>query len=492
MSAPASAPQLDDAPTGRYVLYDEIAAGGMATVHLGRQRGPVGFARIVAIKRLHAHFAKDPDFALMFLDEARLAARIRHPNVVSTVDVVSEGADLLLVMEYVAGESLSRLFRASRRKGLQIPPRVAAAIVAGLLHGLHAAHEAKSDHGEPLLIVHRDVSPQNVLVATDGVARVFDFGVAKAEGRFASTREGTLKGKIAYMAPEQLRSRDVDRRVDVYAAGVVLWELLSGQRLFEAEQEVQLFDRVLAGCVTPPSAFVTGIDPRLDAIVLRAIATDPRARFPTARDMARALEGVGIAAATEVGDWVESLAGALLAQRAERVAEIESRSDLIARPASASGTVVASPKDDPSTRRAFGPAPSQDFDQAPARPRTRRIALAAVALLCVAMIAVAGFVLRTRTRTTAPLAPPAPAVAAAAPAPVNDPAPTIELTATAPTPAAPLPPRARPVVRRPAATTTAAPPPTTAPAPAATPAADCDPPYYFDDEGTKRYKRGCL
>src|ERR1035437_3672665 len=154
-----------DRVVGRYALYGEIASGGMATVHFGRLLGPVGFSRTVAIKRLHPQFAKDPEFVTMFLDEARLASRIRHPNVARTLDVVALEGELFLVMDYVEGEALSRLLRTCRARGTPVPPKVAAAIVCGVLHGLHAAHEAKSERGEPLGIVHRDVSPQNVLVA---------------------------------------------------------------------------------------------------------------------------------------------------------------------------------------------------------------------------------------------------------------------------------------------------------------------------------------
>jgi len=194
---------------GRYALFHELAAGGMATVHVGRLLGAAGFSRVVAIKRLHRHFASDPEFVSMFVDEARLAARIRHPNVVPTLDVVRTEDELFLVMEYVSGEALSRLLRATREKGVPVTPRIAVTIGAGLLHGLHAAHTAKGERGEPLEIVHRDVSPQNVIVGTDGIARVLDFGVAKARVRLQTTREGQVKGKLAYMAPEQLTSRGV-------------------------------------------------------------------------------------------------------------------------------------------------------------------------------------------------------------------------------------------------------------------------------------------
>src|SRR5580700_10113505 len=209
---------------GRYALHHEIASGGMATVHIGRLLGPVGFARTVAIKRLHAHMARNPEFVAMFLDEARLAARIRHPNVVSTLDVVATEGELFVVMEYVPGDSLARLLHAAREAGEPVPLPVAASIMVDVLHGLHAAHEASDERGQPLGLVHRDVSPHNVLVGTDGAAHVIDFGIAKAAGRAQVTREGQLKGKLAYMAPEQLKGgtggSKVDRRADVFGAAV--------------------------------------------------------------------------------------------------------------------------------------------------------------------------------------------------------------------------------------------------------------------------------
>jgi serine/threonine protein kinase len=184
---------------GRYALSAEIASGGMATVHFGRLLGPVGFSRTVAIKRLHPHFARDPEFVTMFLEEARLAARIRHPNVVQTLDVVATKGELFLVMDYVQGESLARLQRAVVAANQLIAPSMTRAIVSGVLHGLHEAHEAKDERGQPLGIVHRDVSPQNIMVGVDGVARVLDFGIAKAVGHTQITRDGHVKGKVAYM-----------------------------------------------------------------------------------------------------------------------------------------------------------------------------------------------------------------------------------------------------------------------------------------------------
>lgn len=307
------------------MLFDEIASGGMATVRFGRLIGEGGFSRTVAVKCLHAHFAKDEEFAAMFLDEARLAARIQHLNVVGTVDVVAREGELYLVMDYVHGESLSKLVRESRRRRTRIPVKIVSAIIIGALEGLHAAHIAKSELGVPLGIVHRDVSPQNVMVGVDGIARVLDFGIAKAAGRLQTTRDGQIKGKLAYIAPEQLKAEDVDRRTDIYSTSVMLWEALTGKRLFKADDEVGLFGMVLQGATLPPSALVPDLPKVLDEVTMRGLARDPADRYDTARDMAVALEqAVGYASAREVGAWVENLASETLAVRAEKIAELES------------------------------------------------------------------------------------------------------------------------------------------------------------------------
>ena len=338
---------------GRYALYGEIAAGGMATVHLARLLGPVGFARTVAIKRLHPHLAKDPDFVAMFLEEARLAARVRHPNVVSTLDVVSEEGELFLVMEYVAGESLSRLVRKTREAGKRVPLRFVLGIMCGALDGLHAAHEAKTERGGALGLVHRDVSPQNIHVGVDGAARVLDFGIAKATNRVQETRTDQIKGKVAYMSPEQLAKGAVDRRADVYSASVCLWEALTGERLFKADDVPTLVYAIINEEVRRPSSIVPEIPPALDEIVLKGLARDAENRWPSAHAMAEALEKVmSPAPPREIGTWVESTAGDALAWRMDLVHQIESetsssmpppmvRHDSPARPFEASGVVSA-------------------------------------------------------------------------------------------------------------------------------------------------------
>ena len=310
---------------GRYLLHREIAHGGMATVHVGRLLGQVGFSRTVAIKRMHEHCARDPDFVSMFIDEARLAARVRHPNVVPTLDVVALEKELFLVMEYVQGETLARLIRRAYKQNTRVAPRIAASVIAGALEGLHAAHEAVGEHGEPLGIVHRDVSPHNIMVGNDGIARVLDFGVAKATNRLQTTRDGQIKGKIEYMAPEQLRGSLVDRRTDIYAAACCLWEILTGRRLYVADNQVALWGKVMEGNLQPPSSVMPEVPPALDAIAMRGLEADPTKRYQTAEEMAIDLEQeVGVATPREVGRWVQSLAGKALRARASVVAELDS------------------------------------------------------------------------------------------------------------------------------------------------------------------------
>jgi serine/threonine-protein kinase len=356
----------------------------MASVFLGKMCGPVGFTPIVAIKSLHPQFAKDPEFVRMFLDEARLAGRIRHPNIVPVIDVHAEGDELFLVLEYVHGESLARLISASRRAVELVSPALVAAILCDVLQGLHAAHEAKDERGEPLGIVHRDVSPQNVLVGADGVARVLDFGIAKATGRVTATRDGQVKGKFAYMAPEQLRGENVDRRADVYSAAVVLWEALTSERLFLGENEGHTVERVLFGAVSPPSAGRPGVPPALDAVVMRGLSRERAARFGTAKEMAIALSAAVLPASTpEVGEWVEARAIDALERRAKLVEEVE---------------VGVLPADE-------AVSPAMDLSAAPVSlpSRARRTSVAIVG----ATIAAAALVLGLRQNAREPPSPPA-------------------------------------------------------------------------------------
>jgi serine/threonine-protein kinase len=284
---------------GRYETIGLIGSGGMANVYLARARGPAGFERFVAVKVMHEHIARDPEFSAMFLDEARLAAQIRHPNVVPTLDVSEDGH--IIVMEYVEGASLNEVLRRERRISKRcLPLPVTMRVILDVLEGLHAAHELRSQDRTPLHLVHRDVSPHNILVGIDGVARITDFGIAFAEARLTSTQKGKLKGKMPYMAPEQLEGAEVDRRIDVYAAGCVLWEMLAGQRLFRADNEAALACRVLAGPEASPRQRNDEVPPSIAGACMRALEERSR-RYGTALEFCEALEeaarGAGLEAA---------------------------------------------------------------------------------------------------------------------------------------------------------------------------------------------------
>jgi len=301
----------------------------MASVHFGRLSSDAGFSRTVAIKYLHPQYARDAQFISMFLDEARLVSRIRHPNVAAPLDVVvvSDSEEVFLVMEYIHGETLGRLIEESHRLRLPLPPNVCANILCGALHGLHAAHEAVDEMGHPLGIVHRDISPQNIMVGGDGVPRVLDFGIAKAVSRSQSTEEGQVKGKVAYMAPEQLTNAAVDRRADIFAAGIVLWETLTTRRLFRADHPASAMANVLHMVVPRPSSINGNVSQAMDRVVLKALQRNPAARFQTARDFAAAIEEEAFVASTrKVSEWVSLAAATSLAERAEKVARLESES----------------------------------------------------------------------------------------------------------------------------------------------------------------------
>ncbi|MDB4942782.1 MAG: serine/threonine protein kinase [Labilithrix sp.] len=468
---------------GRYVLYGELASGGMATVHFGRLSGPVGFSRTVAIKRLHPHFAKDPEFVTMFLDEARLASRIRHPNVVPTLDVVTMEGEIFLVMEYVAGEALSKLLKTAWQRELPVPPRVVATIMSSVLHGLHAAHQAKDEHGRELGIVHRDVSPQNILVGSDGASRVLDFGVAKAAGRMQTTRDGQVKGKIAYMPPEQLSGSTLSRQSDIYAASVVLWEALCGRRLFDGETEALVLVRAIEGKIDPPSSINPAVTKAIDDVVLRGLARDPAARYATARDMALAIEQtVGLASPYEVSEWVEAMAHDELARRAQAIADIEASTlDPTSAPRIGLGPAAGAEPPHSQVSSISVSRPALTTGITPPRSTAMRVfagvaaSLAAIGIVLGAIALQAGSVAGARPepnelgaarRGLVLVSPPS--------APAK--APT---SAAADSPRAPVPP-----VRA-----AALPPP---PKPVAKPVA-CDPPFTVDPAtGRKKYKLECL
>jgi len=276
----------------RYETILRLASGGMATVWIGTVRGALGFRQLVAIKKPHPHLLQDPGFRGELLAEARLASMIHHANVVDVRDVEIDGDSISLVMDFIEGASLGELLVAASKRdaaGGRIPPRVAVRIVRDACAGLHAAHELVDERDRPVGLVHRDVSPQNVLVGTDGIARVTDFGVAKfVRKNMQSTSEGSLKGKLAYMAPEYVRGEAIDRRFDVFAMGVVLWEALTGKRCFRGDNEAETLRRLLDVVPGPVSATAPELEP-LDAVVACALARSasrtpprwgPRSRRP--------------------------------------------------------------------------------------------------------------------------------------------------------------------------------------------------------------------
>jgi eukaryotic-like serine/threonine-protein kinase len=378
----------------RYQRLAAIASGGMGTVYLGRVTDG-DLVQTVAIKVLHPHLATDADMVAMFLDEARVATRLRHPNLVGVLDMDMLGDELVIVMEYVEGSTLGIMQSALRKRGERLPIGIALRILCDALSGLHAMHELLDEHRHPLGLVHRDVSPHNLLVGTDGSTRVSDFGVALAAGRLASTRpDGTLKGKLQYLAPEQVGRKSLDRRVDIFAAGIVLWECLTGERLFDAVTEAETVTRVLRDPIAPPSLRRTEVSTDLDEVCLQALERDPDRRFATAAAFADALRAAvpSIPEAGEVGALVYDVAGEAIRRQRE------------------------------SLDRAGLKPPS------PSRPWVRRSAIVFGASLLAGMTA-ASFTLRPRPASStqtgasvvAPLPPPPPPAAsqsgAAAPAP---------------------------------------------------------------------------
>lgn len=301
---------------GNYEPLLQLATGGMATVYVARQIGAAGFERLVVVKRVHPHLLSNREFYDMFRDEARLAAMLHHPNVVAVTDVVESEGELFLVMEYVDSVALSTLLKTATDKRERLPPAIVVRILLDALAGLHAAHEASDMRGNRLEIVHRDVSPQNVIVGSEGSSRLIDFGVAKARHRLTETKSGSLKGKYGYMSPEQAKAQPIDRRADLFSAGVVLWETLTGSRLFRGENEFDTIRRIAEEPVPPPSTLAPAVPRGVDAVALKALARDRDARFQTGAEFIEALEAACLPAPTrDVGAVVKRLCGDRLDSR---------------------------------------------------------------------------------------------------------------------------------------------------------------------------------
>lgn len=491
----------------------------MATVHLGRLLGAAGFAKTVAIKRMHEHFAQDGEFVAMFIDEARVAARVNHPNVAQTIDVFDKDGQLFVVMEYVHGLPLSTLIRLASKSSVGFPVPVVTAVMVGLLRGLQAAHDARDETGAPLGIVHRDISPHNVLVGVDGIPRIIDFGVAKATGRLQNTQEGQLKGKVPYMSPEQVTGLPLDRRSDVYSAAVVLWECLAMRRLFDRENDAANLTAILHGTVDPPSSYRPDVPAVFDTIVQQGLAKRTNDRFASALAMERALEATGqVASPGEVSAWIEQVAPGQLRARAELVASVESPSSLRASApvADASGSLRASaPLADASgpvavaasavvTAPPIGPLTWGDRAE---HPVTRtgtptvsatssgggRSSLLAPALALLIFAPLVAIALSTFSRSPEAQPPSARISAAsdvastgsatkAADTDAEDAAPKVAASAASASASSPRPGSTAPIrpVKAPVGAKTAA------------PTVGCDPPYTLDAKGNKQWKLDCL
>lgn len=508
------------AVVGRYVLHAPIARGGMATIHLARLLGAEGFCRTVAAKRLHPQFTDDAEFLKMFLDEARIASKVHHPNVVPVLDVVQAGDEVILVQEYVHGVPLDKLLRAMSQQKKLLPVPVVTAIVGGMLAGLSAAHEARDELGAPLGIVHRDVSPQNLLIGVDGMARLIDFGVAKAALNLHVTRAGVFKGKLAYSSPEALQG-EVTRAGDIYAAAVVLWETLAARRLHTSRVEAELIAAITAGAREKLTDAIDreGVSRerwellvKLEPVVSRAMAFDPKDRYATAAEMLAALiEAAPPAGPEEVARWVRLLGKEYLEGR-ERVIASEESSFRRQRPEAPPEPVAApvEPPYEPSheTTASNGSEAAESlrgsvFPVTQVRSRSHWPVVAALLLIGGLLTGIFVLLLR-RPIDVASLAAPGPRTALAistpetAAAPVEAVVPVIDAGNSEPALSAPSAAVSAEVPSRPPRAVAAPPmararvtPQEPAAAPASTPAVNCNPPFYFDGK-KKIFKPGCL
>jgi len=275
---------------GKHQLIRQLAIGGMAEVYLARARGIEGFTKRVVLKRILPQYAMSEDFVKMFLDEARLAATLDHPNVVHVYDIGQTVGNYYFTMEYVQGQDVRTILKTEHKAGRAVPWGCALAIARGIAAGLHYAHDKTDLDGQALGIVHRDVSLSNILVSYDGAVKLVDFGVAKCVARETETRAGTLKGKIAYMSPEQCRGEPLDRRSDIFALGIILYELTTGTRLFAGESEFATLQKIATEDVEPPSTRRADFPRELEDIILKALARDRDNRYASARDLQRDLE----------------------------------------------------------------------------------------------------------------------------------------------------------------------------------------------------------
>ncbi|HEY5241991.1 MAG TPA: serine/threonine-protein kinase, partial [Polyangiaceae bacterium] len=376
---------------GSYQLLVPIASGGMATVYLARQVGPGGFEREVALKLTHAFLREQPEWVMELVEEAKLASRIHHPNVVQVLDVQDGPSGVFLVMQYVEGDTLYGLSRRAAAASRRIPTDIALRILLDALAGLHAAHELRDAEGRPLEIVHRDFTPQNILVGVDGVSRLADFGVAKSVARIGATRTGVIKGKAAYMSPEQVRAMPVDQRADVWAAGVVAWELFAGRRLHHrTETSIELLLKVATQMPPRLRTACPDIPAAVDEAVAFALTLDLARRCPSAAELAERLtrgwaDAAGAAEPADVAAYVRAAVGEELTTRRQRVAGIVG--ERCVSESDATLVTITKPRED-----------------GPRRPRTRVLLLAVGLTAIFGTLAIAG-VVRHEASSAAPSDP---------------------------------------------------------------------------------------
>ena len=475
-SQSAAAPLLR--PYGQYVLVRKLAEGGMAEIFLSKLLGADGFERNVVIKRMLSNLSSLPDFVEMFRDEARLAARLSHPNIIQIHELGFIEGCYYICMEYLAGEDFSTTLRQAGKKRQYTPIPIVMRVLADAARGLHYAHDFTNESGQPLHVVHRDISPSNLYVTYQGQVKVLDFGIAKASSRLVQTRTGVVKGKYIYMAPEQARGEEVDRRADIFSLGVSLYESITNVRPFARENDLAVLNALLQGDFMPPTKLRPDIPKELEAVVLKAMALRPEDRFATASEFADALERctsgkLALASNKDLSEYMRMQFGDQRFTEKTRVptlATLKAMSAQLGASAPDKPVVFASSGVFPAAGAPPPPAPepsdsSTSVVPPPARPpapvaegptavRPRRLGLVAGAVAAALLVAVGGFV-AWRAMST----PPEPVAVAVAPTP----APPVEPPPVAPTPA-PEQPAVAPVAEAPTETAAAAGTPGTPPA----------------------------
>jgi serine/threonine-protein kinase len=387
--------RLSGKRVGRYRLGARLGVGGAAAVYLARLAGPHNFERLAAVKIIHEHLAEEREFVSMFLDEANLAVRLSHPNIVHVYELGKDGDVLFIAMEFLHGQPLSHVYRALEHLGARLPWDVVAWIGARAAEGLHHAHELTDDNGRRLGLVHRDISPDNLFVTYDGHVKLIDFGIARALGRVTTTALGHIKGKYRYMAPEQALGRDFDHRVDVFALGATLFEAASGRAAFEGRDETEILAKVITGQLPDPAECLPGVPAKFIRAVLGALATEADARQPDAATLSKELDAI-VASSGNV-DQREQLAALMAGLFVEqREAEAKAISEMRAR------DTLADQDDAPRIHlpRATPPAPT-------VVPRRRWLLPASVALGVALVGGIAPFAVSTWLGGAAEARPPA-------------------------------------------------------------------------------------